>query len=75
MKTGFYLKTAIMAGCLLVSTVIPGFSFVTPEHYEKLQQEARIKEKNDKAPPEVPGKIQVHPPAGTTSPPAGSIKK
>ncbi|MBI5586396.1 MAG: hypothetical protein HY892_21500 [Deltaproteobacteria bacterium] len=76
MKKRFYLQVSIMVSCLLASTGVPGFSFVTPEHYEKLKQEARTKEKNENKPDrEVPGKIQVHHPAEATPSPLGPTKK
>jgi hypothetical protein len=76
MEKWLYLKLIVMAGCFLVSTGVPGFAFVTPEHYEKLKQEARIKEKAEsKADLAVPGTIQVHPPADSKPVPAGSTKK
>ena len=39
-----------------------GYAFVTPEHYEKIKQQAREKDKNQEKPiPNVPsGKFQVH---------------
>lgn len=76
MEKWLYLKLTVMAGCLLVSSAVPGFAFVTPEHYEKLKQETRIKEKTEsKADREVPGTIRVHPPADSKPAPAGSTKK
>jgi hypothetical protein len=76
MKKWFDVKILILVSFFLVSTGVHGFAFVTPEHYEKLKQEARIKEKTEsKADREVPGTIQVHPPADSKPAPAGSTKK
>lgn len=76
MKKWSNVKMLILVSFLLVSTGVPGFAFVTPEHYEKLKQEARIKEKTEsKADLAVPGTIQVHPPADSKPAPAGSTKK
>lgn len=76
MNKWFNLKRLVLVSCFLVSTGVPGFAFVTPEHYEKLKQEARIKEKTEsKAAQAVPGTIQVHPPADSKPAPAGSTKK
>jgi len=67
---------ALLICCLFVSFSGSGFSFVTPEHYEKIKQQARIKEKNENKPAqEIPGKIQVHPLTESKPSPAGPIKK
>lgn len=69
MKKWFYLRLSILVSCLLVSAGVPGFSFVTPEHYEKMKQEARSKERQEeRSKREVPGKIQVHQPGEGQAP-------
>lgn len=39
-----------------------GYAFVTPEHYEKIKQQAREKDNNQEKPTQnvPPGKFQVH---------------
>jgi hypothetical protein len=76
MRRWYYLRLSIVVSCLLVAPGVPGFSFVTPEHYEKLKQEARSKEKNDpKSEREVPGRFQVHPPSESKPSPQRPFKK
>jgi hypothetical protein len=76
MNKSFYWKLAVIIGCFLVSNGVPGFAFISPEHYEKLKQEARIKEKTEsKGDREVPGKIQVHAPHDSKAASGGSPKK
>jgi hypothetical protein len=77
-KTGLFGMGLLI--CFLITfTGGSALSFVTPEHYEKIKQEARAREKNDEKStqqsPEVPGRIQVHSPPTTNSTPAGPTKK
>lgn len=52
----------MMVYSLLMAYGISGYAFVTPEHYEKIKQQAREKDKNQEKPIQnvLPGKIQVH---------------
>ncbi len=47
-----------------------GYAFVTPEHYEKIKQQAREKDKNQEKPIQnaPPGKFQVHQPGEGQAP-------
>ena len=47
-----------------------GYAFVTPEHYEKIKQQAREKDKNQEKPIQKvpPGKFQVHQPGEGQAP-------
>ena len=55
---------------ILFSYSTLGYAFVTPEHYEKIKQQAREKDKNQEKPiPNVPpGKFQVHQPGEGQAP-------
>ena len=63
MKKFFWLVIGLMIvySILSVDSTI-GYAFVTPEHYEKMKQEAREKDKNQEKPIQnvPPGKFQVH---------------
>jgi hypothetical protein len=76
MKKNGALAVGLLAGFLITFSGGSGLSFVTPEHYEKIKQAARIKEKQaDQAEREVPGKIQVHPPSESKPASGGTNKK
>jgi hypothetical protein len=47
-----------------------GYAFVTPEHYERIKQQAREKGKTQEKPTQnvLPGKIQVHQPGEGQAP-------
>ncbi len=47
-----------------------GYAFVTPEHYEKIKQQAREKDKNQEKPTHnaTPGSFQVHQPGEGQAP-------
>jgi hypothetical protein len=73
MKQNGSLAMGMLTGLLIIFISGSGLSFVTPEHYEKIKQEARAKEKPaEKSEREVPGKIQVHLPADSKSAPDGA---
>ena len=76
MKKNGSLALGLLVCLLITFSSRPGQSFVTPEHYEKIKQAARIKEKQaDQAEREVPGKIQVHPPSESKPASGGRNKK
>jgi hypothetical protein len=69
MKKNACLAMGLLTGLLIIFISGTGLSFVTPEHYEKIKQEARSKEKPaEKSEREVPGKIQVHQPGEGQAP-------
>ena len=75
-KWAFIFRLSVAIIFLSLSFAGPGDSFVTPEHYERLKQEARTREKNEKkVNQEVPGKFQVHPGSGSGPEPPPRRKK
>jgi hypothetical protein len=63
MKKFFWVVISLMAVySLLIAQGTLGYAFVTPEHYEKIKQQAREKDKDQEKPipNPPPGKIQVH---------------
>ena len=63
MKKCFWVFISLMTVyCLLLAQGTLGYAFVTPEHYEKMKQQSREKDKNQEKPIHnpPPGKIQVH---------------
>ena len=71
MKKFFWLVISLMLvySILGVDSTI-GYAFVTPEHYEKIKQQAREKDKNQEKPIQSPppGKFQVHQPGEGQAP-------
>jgi uncharacterized membrane protein SpoIIM required for sporulation len=63
MKKFLWLVIGLMTVySIFIADSTGGYAFVTPEHYEKIKQQAREKDKNQEKPIQnaPPGKIQVH---------------
>jgi hypothetical protein len=71
MKKLFWVVISLMVVYSFPIIYAPlGYAFVTPEHYEKIKQEAREKDKNQEKPiKNAPlGKFQVHQPGEGQAP-------